>query len=155
MKKNLQNGMTALEVIIVIIIFIIITSAVLAQFSKLKEAQSLKSATSEIISAIARAQTETLGSVDSSEYGVHFQSDKVIIFKGTTYSSGSSSNETILISSPVSISNVTLGGVSGVSGDMYFNRLYGVPSATGTVTVSTSSTSKIITISATGQASLN
>jgi hypothetical protein len=86
---------------------------------------------------------------------VHFQSDSVIIFKGKVFSAGAGDNETIGIITPASITNVTLGGTSGTSGDVYFNRLYGVPNVSGTVTISTTSLSKIITLSATGVVSVN
>jgi formate-dependent phosphoribosylglycinamide formyltransferase (GAR transformylase) len=42
--------------------------------------------------------------------------------------------------------------VSSTSGDVYFNRLSGSPSTTGTVTIYSPSFSKVITISATGTA---
>jgi hypothetical protein len=121
----------------------------------MRENQALKNAVSDILSSLNKAQSQTLASVNSSSYGVHFQADKVIIFKGTVFSTGDANNETIGLTSPASISNVTLGGVSSTSGDMYFNRLSGAPSTTGTITVSTTSYSKIITVSATGVASSN
>lgn len=144
-----------MQLIIVLAVIGILVAVAIPKFSKIREGQVVKVATSDILSSINKARSETLASVNSSEYGVHFQSDRVIIFKGKVFSSIAVDNETIKIATPVSITNVTLGGVSGSSGDMYFNRLYGVPSATGTITITTSSTSKIITIYSTGTASLN
>jgi Tfp pilus assembly protein FimT len=150
-----KKGVTIIELLIIITILGILILIVLPQFSKIRENQVLKAATNDIISSLYKARSETLASVNSSEYGVHFQSDQVIIFKGMIFSSGAIDNETIKITAPVSISNVTFNGVSGTSGDVYFNRLYAVPSVTGTITVATPSISKIITISATGSVSLN
>ena len=96
-----------------------------------------------------------MASVDSSEYGVRFQSDQVIIFKGKIFSAEAPDNKITNISSPSSISNVTLGGISSSTGELYFERLSGIPSKIGTITISTPSASKIITISATGAVSLN
>ena len=101
----------------------------------------LKSATSDIISSLNRARSQTLASLNSSSYGVHFQSDKGIIFNIDDLN-----NETIDIITPAIISNGTLT----LPVTVYFNRLSGTPSVTGTVTVSNTSYSKIITISATG-----
>ncbi len=150
-----KKGFTILELIIVVAIVAVLLVMVIPQFSRIKENQVLQSATSDVMSTLSKSRSETISSVNSSEYGVHFQSDKVIIFKGKTYSAGASDNEVITISTPASISNVTLGGVSSTSGDIYFSRLSGAPSAVGTVTVSTSSFSKTITISATGSVSVN
>jgi hypothetical protein len=86
---------------------------------------------------------------------VHLQADKVIIFKGDTFIEEDASNEEIAIIDPASISDVTLSGVSGSSGDIYFERLSGAPSESGTLTLTTGSFSKTITISATGAVSVN
>jgi Tfp pilus assembly protein FimT len=154
--RNLgQKGITLIEILMVLSILIILLVVSLPQFTKIRENQVLKTATNDVISVLNKAHSQTLSSVDSSEYGVHLQSDRVIIFKGKIFSAGTETNETILIVSPASISNVTLGGVSGTSGDVYFNRLSGAPSSTGTITISNSSMSKIITISTTGAVSSN
>ena len=58
----------------------IIFSIAIPQFSKTRENQVLKSAVNDILSSLNKAQSQTLASADSSSYGVHFQSDKVIIF---------------------------------------------------------------------------
>ncbi len=155
MRTFYQKGITIIEFFVIIAAIGVLVLIVLPQFSKTRENQVLKSGVQDALSSIDKARSQTLSSLNSSEYGVHFQSDKVIIFKGKVFSSGASGNETIDIITPASISNVTLGGVSGTSGDMYFNRLSGAPSTTGTITVSTSSYSKVITIFATGVASVN
>ena len=155
MKNFYKQGITALEIIIVLAVLAVVFAIVIPQFSKIRENQVLKSTTSDILSNLNKARAQTLASVNSSSYGVHFQSDEVIIFKGTVFSDGDANNETTNIIAPATISNVTLGGVSGNSGDVYFNRLSGLPNVTGTITSSTTSYSKIITISATGVASAN
>ena len=114
--------------------------------------QVLKAGVQDILSSLDKARSHTLSSLNSSSYGVHFESDRVIIFTGTVYSAGAGSNETIMIVTPASIPTITL---SGGGADVYFNRLSGSPSKTGTVTVTTTNYSKIITISATGVASSN
>ena len=155
MKIFFKKGMTIVEILITLAIFVILLSIVLPQFSKIRENQVLKSTVSDIMSNLNKAQSQTLASVDSSSYGVHFQSDKVIIFKGIVFSASDSNNNTTDIVAPALISNVTLGGVSGNSGDVYFDRLSGSPNIAGTVTLSTTNYSKIITISVTGMASIN
>ena len=139
----------------IVAVLIIMASVALISFSKMREQQVLKNGLENILASIDTARGETLASLNSSSYGVHFQSNKVIIFKGTVFSVNDSNNQTVAITSPASISNVTLNGVSATSGDIYFVVLSGLPSQSGTVTVSTPSLSKIITISATGVASSN
>ncbi|MDE2399437.1 MAG: prepilin-type N-terminal cleavage/methylation domain-containing protein [Patescibacteria group bacterium] len=155
MKNHYKQGLSIIEIIVAVAILGIIFLVVIPQFSKIRDNQVIKSAVQDTLSAIDKARTETLSSLNSSEYGVHFQSDQVIIFKGKVFSAGDANNEIFGITAPASITNVTFGGTSGVSGDIYFNRLSGAPSTTGTITISNNSFSKIITISATGVASVN
>ncbi|MFA6257663.1 MAG: prepilin-type N-terminal cleavage/methylation domain-containing protein [Candidatus Paceibacterota bacterium] len=148
----MRQGISVIEMLIVITVLGIIFSIVIPQFSKSREMQVLRSGVADILSSMDKARGETLSSFNSSSYGVHFQSDKIIIFKGTVFSALDVNNETINIVTPASISNIAL--VGGGS-DFYFNRLSGSPSTTGMVTISTPSYSKTITIYATGVISSN
>ena len=150
-----NRGITFIELLIVAAIIGIVALIVLPAFSSIKEKQVLNNGVENVISALNKARGETLSSLDSSSYGVYFSSGEIVIFKGTIYSSADPDNEIISITSPASISNVTLGGQSGGAGEMYFNRLTGSPSKSGTITISSPSYSKIITLSATGAVSKN
>lgn len=142
-----------MEILVVVAVLGIIFSITLPQFSKVRENQVLKNAVSDVLSSLNKAQSKTLASLDSSSYGVHFDSDKVIIFKGTTFSSGNVNNETINIVSPAIISSVTLLPSGGV--DLYFNRLSGTPNVTGEIVVSSTNYWKVVTISGTGAISVD
>lgn len=155
MKNFYTRGISAIEIILVIGVLGILVLIVFPSFSSLRNSQLLKASVGEVLSSIDKVRSQTLSSLNSSEYGVHFQSDKIVIFKGKVYIANDTNNETIDIATPVTITNVTLGGVSGVSGDMYFNRLSGAPSVSGTITLGVDTTSKIITMYATGVASVN
>ena len=152
MLSNFKKGLTSLETVIVIVIMIFILAGVVVGFSRMRASQALQNAGAEVVSVLNKASSQTLASLDSSEYGVHFESDKVIIFKGTTYSAVDPDNEQVDIASPATISNISL---TGGAVDVYFNRLTSLPSVTGTVTVSTSVGTKTITISATGVISIS
>lgn len=152
-NKNNSFGFTFLEMIIAIAILALLIAVALPKFSAFKNSQVVSNSAEEIISAVSKARSQTLSSVASSEYGVHFDTNQIVIYKGTSYSSSDASNEIVKIVSPATISNISLtGGVS----EFYFDRLSGAPSKTGTVTVSVSgASSKTITISASGAASSN
>jgi len=157
--KNLvtsKRGFSIIEVLITITILGIVTSFAIIKFSSVKNRQSLDNATADIITTLNKASSKTLASVNSTTYGVHFEAGAIVVFTGDTYPGtlGASGNEPyISIVSPASITNVTLGGVSGSSGELYFNRLKGTPSKTGTITVTIPGSSRTITIGATGQIS--
>lgn len=152
MKNSFKKGITIVEIILSISIIVLLISVILPRFSDMRNYETLKSATEDVLSVVDKARSQTLASVNSSEYGVHFETNNVIIFKGKTYSSSATDNETIPILSPTSITTISLtGGVS----DIYFNRLTGSPSASGSVVLSNGSFTRTITISATGVASAN
>src|SRR3989344_1027883 len=98
MKNFYQKGITIIELLIVIVVIGIMALIVLPQFSYIKENQVLKNGVSDILSSIDKARGQTLSSLNSSEYGVHFESDKVIIFKGTVTLSTTNYSKIITIS---------------------------------------------------------
>ena len=153
--KNLTTGFTLVEIMVVLAVMGLLVLVVLPRFSNIRELQILKASTADSLSAIDKARSQTLGSLNQTTYGVHFESNSITLFIGTAYTFGNASNEVISIASPASITNVTLGGVSGSSGDFYFNRLTGAPSKTGTIIIVTPNYSKTITLNATGTAVVN
>ena len=152
MINRYKQGITVIELLIVIAVLGIIFSIIIPQFSKTRELQVLKSAVSDVMSSLNKAQSRTLASVDSSSYGVHFQVDKVIIFKGIIFVADVSDNETINIISPATISTIAL---AGGGANLFFNRLSGAPSVTGSIVVSSTNFIKTITISSTGTVSVD
>ncbi|MCX6757422.1 MAG: hypothetical protein NTZ44_00865 [Candidatus Nomurabacteria bacterium] len=153
--NNFKKGFTSIEMIVVLGIIVLLFLIVLPSLNKMRESQTFKNTAQDVFSSLDKARSQTLASVNSSSYGVHFQSDKVVIFTGTTYSGSAITNVIVNISTPITISNVTIGGVSSTSGDIYFNRLTGEPNQSGSVTLSANSVTKVITISATGSVSIN
>lgn len=153
MKNFYKNkGIMLIEIAVVLAIIVLLVAIVLPSLSKTRENQVLKNSVADVVSALNKASSQTLASINSSEYGVHFQSDKVIIFTGTVFSGGASDNETINIMSPAIISNINL---TGGATELYFTRLSNTPSKTGTITITAGSNSKVITIGATGIISSN
>ncbi len=149
---NYNKGITLMEILVIIAILLLLLAIVISNFSQNKNNQILKNSVGDVVSALNKASSQTLSSLNSDKYGVHFASDRVIIFSGDTFNSGASSNEIILISSPATISNISL---TGGATDVYFNKLTNKPSVTGTVTISVSSLSSTITIGAAGTINSN
>jgi prepilin-type N-terminal cleavage/methylation domain-containing protein len=153
--RNIKNkGINLIEVIIVVAIIGIIVAVAVPQFSKIKRAQVLKNAGQDIFSTLNQARSQTLASLDLSSYGVHFQADKIVLFKGTVYSANDVNNKNINIISPATISAISL---TGGATSLYFNRLSGTPSVSGTIitSVPNDNTTKVITISSIGSINLN
>lgn len=153
MSKNLYSkGISLIEVIIGISIIVILLSVVMPQFSNIKQKQLLENAQEDVITTLNKARSSTLASLNSSSYGVHFNSNEIVFFVGETFIDGDSDNQIIEIYNPFSISNISLtGGVS----SLYFHRLNGLPSAWGSITISNGTLSRTINILATGTVEIN
>jgi len=154
-KTKCGTGFTLLEVIIVLCIITIISSVTLVSLSGVGSKQSLDKSGLLVMSLLEQARSETLASKNSSEYGVHFDANQVVLFKGTVYSAGDSSNIILPLDSKVTLSNITL---QGGGSEAVFQRLTGSAYNPGTLRISlisNSSVYKTITINSTGIIDIN
>ena len=151
MKIFFNKGITLIEILVVLAILVIIIGVTLPSFQNMRENQIFKTTLSEVMSTINKARGESMSSVNSLEYGVHFESDQVVIFSGTVYSAGAADNVITEVTSPASISDIS---ISGGGSDLYFDRLSGAPNNTAEITVSTPNLSDVIEISGTGIVSI-
>jgi len=143
-------GFTILEIVIVVAVSVFILVAGLSAFSQFNKNQALRGAAAEAISVLDKGRSLTLGARDNIEYGVHFEADKIVLFKGATYSSSDTSNKVTKMNPLVTISDISL---TGGGSDVIFNRLSGETVQGGTVTislVSNASITKTIIIHPTG-----
>ncbi len=144
-----QRGFSAGELIVVVAVMALISVIIMSGFISFRKNQALVLDTSTIIETLRQARNQTLSSKNSSTYGVHFASSKITLFTGSTYSSGSGSNQDFILSSTDTILTISL---SGGGSDVVFQKLSGETAQNGTVTVSSPSSSqtKTVTIYKTG-----
>lgn len=154
MKYNFTKGFTVLEILFVLSILGILFAIVTPQFTKMRDSQVLNSATADVLSVINKASSQSLASLDSSAYGVHFASDRVTLFKGTVYDQNAATNQVVLLTAPATITAIGFGGPT----SLYFERLTGTPNVYGTVTIGLTSgvhVDRSIIIDRTGRISAN
>lgn len=155
-KINKNKGFTLIEILIVIAILGIISSIVILNLSQFRNEQLLKNTTLDVVSLLSKARQNTLSSVNSTNYGVHFDGNQAVLFTGSIYSSNNATNEPIVFDSKVIIptpSGLNIGGGS----DVIFERLTG-ETIGGTIKIQLTSDStkqKIITVGKIGNASSN
>lgn len=156
MLKNIKNGFTLVEALVVIFLVTIISSIVFMNLSQFRKEQVLRSTASNIVTFLNKAKQNTLSSINSLNYGIHFESNKMILFAGSTYISSDPNNEIVIFDSAVSIP--TSGGLNiGSSNDVIFTRLTGETTG-GTIKLQLNSNTdkyKTIIISKTGLISSN
>lgn len=136
MLCNMKKGFTVIEVVVGLFIVVMLAAGAVAVFKEFKSDTDVSQAQEIVVSALRVARSRTLGSVGPSVYGAHFASTSATVFKGATYDVSSPDNEVSSLPSTSQISNISLtGGVS----DVVFERVTGNASATGTITLSSTS----------------
>lgn len=131
MKKN--NGFTLIEVLVVLAISAILVAISLSSYSSWNKNTEFNISGKTVSSYLSDARNLTLASKNSSVYGVHLETTKVVLFTGDTYSSSEPSNKEYIFPNNVQISVINL---NGGGSDVIFNRLTGETNQFGTTTIS-------------------
>lgn len=150
----LMKGFTALEIIIVIAILVVAAIIVMSGLGIFKRTSELNSATENGLSFLHEARAKTLSSKEASQYGVHFEENRVVLFKGESFIDTDPENDEFILPSNIEISSISL---NGGGGNVIFRRLNGETDQFGTITfriVSNPNRSRTIQILGSGIASI-
>ncbi len=158
MKTIKNKGISIMEILMVISIIGIMTIVVVPNLSKFRNEQNLNNATQDVISLLNKARSNTISSLNSINYSVHFESSRVVYFVGSVFNNGDATNYSIDFDSSVNIP--AIGGISlnGGGSDVIFARISGETANYGTIIIRLTSDvtrQKTITISKTGSVSSN
>ncbi len=137
-KDRNKNGFTLTEVLIAISIFVIILSIAITASRSFSNTVDLDNSAKVIGTNIKLAKTRSISALNDTNYGVHFESDQIIVFEGDVFVSGDPANKIINLSDSVEIffDNVDLAGNPTASGyNIVFSRLTGVTDNFGTVEI--------------------
>lgn len=110
MKNTINKGISILELIMVFSIVGLLIALIIPNLANFKKEQTLKNTTEEIVSLLNKAKLDSNSFLDGSVYSVYFTNDKVVYFKGTSYSASDPKNITIFLNSSIEIPVV--GGVN-------------------------------------------
>ena len=133
--KNHPNhnwGFSLIEVLVAVSVLTILAGLIAPGFSFFKRQSAIDSATQEIIHALRFAQNKTLASEGDSNFGVYFETNKFIVFKGLLYSASATDNEIHNLDSSLSISAINFGGAVAY---IVFERLTGTTANYGSLVV--------------------
>lgn len=132
MKNN--KGISLVEILIVISIIGILSAIIVLNLSKFHNQQALKNTAEDVYALLNEARNNTISSKNSNTYGIHFLSDRAILFAGESYTD-SVSNKQIDFDSVVRIPDS--GGVvlNGGGVDVVFSRITGDTLNYGTITI--------------------
>ncbi len=156
MKKMFSthhSGFTFIELLIVLAIVGILVSTTALPIMRFRQQQALQHTTNAVLMVINEARAKTLAGSGNSTYSVRFESTQAILFRGTTYQSGESTNEVYAYESPVTLGTVSLAG-GGTT--ITFDRLRGTTLHHGTLQLQLpDGEARTITVTATGTVARN
>ncbi|GMU73860.1 MAG: hypothetical protein AMXMBFR44_0590 [Candidatus Campbellbacteria bacterium] len=150
----MRKGFTLAEIVIAIAILVVVGTVMLASIREYTKEQALSGAVSSVAAVLSDARLRTLSGNAGVQYGVHLQSDAVVLFSGATYTESDPNNEVIELDTRVMIADISL---SGGGEDIVFEKLSGDTDNFGTVTLALSSDAsrqRTITVQGTGLVSI-
>ena len=152
--SGVNNGFTLIEIIIAISIMVFLFSASISYYFATNESTKLSTSAQDIISSIKLAKNRTVASLASSSYGLHFENNQYVMFRGVSYSASDPNNIFYAVPTGIEIANIAL---EGGGSDVVFDRITGKVVNNGSINVrviSDTSKSKTITIPVSGEAAV-
>lgn len=143
--RNLQKGFSLIEMLLSVVIIGILAGISAPVWGNLQIKNDLDIAATTVTQTLRRAQMLSWAIDGDSSWGVHTGEGKIVLFKGSTYA-GRDSNYDEIFDLP---SDITPSGIN----DIIYSKLLGEPQTTGTITLTTATDSKNITINTKGMIS--
>lgn len=153
MKKIFRkNGISVLEVIITISIIVALSAFVIPKLSDFRKEQLIKNTIEDVVSLLNRAKIDSSSSLDSSNYSIYFENDKITYFKGVNFDVNDPLNQTIIFDNDIRIKEDGGINLNGGGNILTFPRLTGDVIGYGTIILelTDSSKQKIININKLG-----
>lgn len=150
-----SKGFSLVELLLALSIVAIVAVVGVTSLSNFNTEKALSLEAGKVVSLLVKARSLTLSAKGGDVYGVHFDTDKAVLFKGTSYVAGTAGNQAQPVNSAVRISATVL---AGGGAEVLFKKLSGTTTQSGTVTlasVKNGSLTKVVTISVTGTAYSN
>lgn len=147
--------MTLIETVLVLVLLALVTGFISLSFSQINEKEALDKNADLVVSVLAEARSMTLSSIDDSRYGVHFDANQVVLFRGSSYNSSATTNVPTLLNPLVGIQNISL---NGGGSEVVFNRLTGETDNSGSLQIhlkNATTTYLTLTVGATGLSERN
>jgi len=130
MKSLNQKGLSLIELLVVVLIITILMGLAFISYRLFEKRTELEVTAQNILATLKLAQTKTLASEGASQYGVHFENDKYVLFKGDTYQEGAVENKAYQLPSRLEIYNIDL---AGGGNNVIFTRISGHTEQNGTI----------------------
>lgn len=127
-NKSITSGFTMVEILVVIALLGILVGLSIPFYQSFQVSSQLDTTAFEIVQTLRLAQAKAITGENDENFGVHFESQKFVLFKGSIYQSADSANEVTEIPK-------TLNVFTSFGQNIIFSRIKGETSPGGTVTI--------------------
>lgn len=127
-----QRGFTLVELLIVIGIFVLTVTVSGIFTSVSKNNRDLNDVSVQMVDTLRRARHQTITGNQDVVWGIHFETDRYVLFQGDTYSSVDPENIEFVLPGSVQISAISL---TGGGSEVIFDDKFGNTSTDGTITL--------------------
>ena len=125
--KEIADGFTLIEVLVVLGIFSVLASFGCLATMDFYKSYAFDAERSSVIAILQKARSQSLANINNTAYGVHFGSGQYVIFQGSVYNSSSAFNQNIPAGFGITASGLT---------DIVFAQLSGDAGSGGNLTLS-------------------
>lgn len=152
-KKKNTHAFTVIELIIVVAILGVLMTIITSSFANFHRNSILNTEAINLVTLINKARVLSISAKNDTQYGVHLESGKAVLFEGGAYSPSSSTNETHIFETGLTLSNIT---VQGGGTEIVFNKITGSTSnsATTTLLITGTTASTTVVVMGTGVVSI-
>lgn len=127
-----NQGFSLIEIAVAIAVLLIIAGLVIPGFNFFQKQSALETAAQEIIQTARLAQSKTLASENDSNFGVFFENNRFILFKGVAYPANPVDDEIHQLDSSLIISAINFNGAVQYA---VFERLTGATTNYGSLVI--------------------
>ncbi len=143
MKHIDQHGFTLVELVITLALFGILVLIGIGLSSNTLGRNQTGNVTQDSVTTLRRAQWQSMNGHEDTEWGVHFETDLFVLFKGPTYSALDPDNVVTDLPNDIDIISISLNG----GGDeVIFNSDFGATDEYGSFIVDHTSSDKQQTV---------
>lgn len=135
-------GFTLIELLLTVTIITALGIGASTYYSRFLLANSIEVTKNNYIMNLRKAQTYAALGKNDSNWGVRYSSNEITLFKGASYASRDAAfDQTMSVNTNITISGLT---------EIVFTKLTGIPTTTGTITLSAINKNFTITVNSLG-----
>ena len=144
----MSKAYTLIELIIVVSVMMILTGLAIFNLRSIGGAANIEQAKTTVVAALREAQTNSRAVLDDQSWGVHFETNKIIIFasSGSGFNPDDSKNKIKLLGDNITCSVALSDG----SNDILFIKRTGITDQPGVINLSDGSGTQQIVINSQG-----